>query len=719
MFALLAGSLFTMGCTESGLGPSDLDPQFSLGLELEIGDFVWRDLDGDGVQDAGEPGIPGILVTLTNMFGEVVTTSTDANGAYLFDQIVGGCYQVTVNTPPGMAPSPSRAGGDPTLDSNGSPAQNLCMGDGVNIDRTVDFGFVPNDGRIGDFVWSDGNGNGIQDSGEPGMAGLTVTLTKGGSPVTTALTGANGAYLFSGLQPGCYEVSVGTPAGTTPSPTGAGTPATDSNGSPAQNVCLTTANGFEDLTIDFGFVPPPTGRIGDFVWSDTNGNGVQDSGELGIPGVMVTLTQGGLVVGTKTTDANGAYFFTDLSAGCYEVTVTAPTGYTASPTGLGTPATDSNPNPSTVCLATNSTEDVTIDFGFVPSLGRIGDFVWSDANGNGVQDGGELGIGGVTVTLTQGGVVVGTKTTDANGSYLFSDLPAGCYQVMAPAPAGYTASPTGAGTPATDSDPNPSTVCLTTNTSENLTIDFGFVPAAQGQIGNFVWRDANGNGIQDVGETGISGVTVTLTKGSVVVGTTTTGANGEYLFHDLSAGCYQVTVTAPTGYTASPTGVGTPATDSNPNPSTVCLATNSSVDLTIDFGFVPALTGVCRGLTPGYWKNWKNHYTEAQFLSLLPGTIAAGMTAKQATNILSLQRTSLDKLRKFVLANQLTRNLTGTSLPNPDGAGLSNLCTYGGVELGPTLTEALAILKANGKGYTDSRILAVKDLLDGFANMDP
>jgi len=134
----------------------------------------------------------------------------------------------------------------------------------------------------------------------------------------------------------------------------------------------------------------------------------------------------------------------------------------------------------------------------------------------------------------------------------------------------------------------------------------------------------------------------------------------------------------------------------------------------------PPPPSLCVGLTPGYWKNWKNHYTEEQFLSLLPGTIAEGMTAKQATKILSGNGPDpLTKLAKFVLANQLTLNLSGTDLPNPDGAYLDETCAsaYSDTGLGDALTQALAILDADGAGYTDQEILAVKNVLDAIANM--
>ena len=59
----------------------------------------------------------------------------------------------------------------------------------------------------------------------------------------------------------------------------------------------------------------------------------------------------------------------------------------------------------------------------------VGDVVWIDANKNGVQDGSEKVLPGVTVELFKDGEVIATTTTDKNGRYKFDDLNAGEYQV--------------------------------------------------------------------------------------------------------------------------------------------------------------------------------------------------------------------------------------------------------------------------------------------------
>ena len=202
-----------------------------------IGDFVWHDFNGNGVQDAGEPGIAGVTVSLNTG----ATTVTDAGGYYSFTNLTPGTYTVSVSTPSGFVPAPSNAGGDPNKDSNGSGAATSING---NTDTSIDFGFYQL-GSIGDFVWNDLNGNGIQESGEPGIAGVTVSLSNG----ATTTTSAGGAYAFNNLTPGTYTVTVATPAGFAASPTGAGTTATDNNGSGTS----VTISGNTDNTIDFGF----------------------------------------------------------------------------------------------------------------------------------------------------------------------------------------------------------------------------------------------------------------------------------------------------------------------------------------------------------------------------------------------------------------------------------------------------------------------------------
>ena len=216
-------------------------------------------------------------------------------------------------------------------------------------------------------------------------------------------------------------------------------------------------------------VAPATGEIGDLVWNDINGNGIQDAGELGISGVVVQLIGlGNLLLATATTDVNGKYLFTNVSAGAYTVLVNlsqpALGGYTATTTGAGTTDTDSNANPAAVSLLLNTSSDLTVDFGFRRPLGLIGNFVWKDMNQDGLQTSGELGVAGVEVRLKNSAdSVVATTTTDADGGYQFAGLYAGKYTVevdtSSAALTGFSATFSGIGSNAAiDSNGSPATV---------------------------------------------------------------------------------------------------------------------------------------------------------------------------------------------------------------------------------------------------------------------
>ncbi len=214
-------------------------------------------------------------------------------------------------------------------------------------------------------------------------------------------------------------------------------------------------------------------------------------------------------------------------------------------------------------------------------------------------------IPGVTLTLNgksdAGATVIDHATTDSTGHYLFTEVP-GTYTVTVDASnftgtgalVGYTASPTlQGGNTALDSNPNPSGTTptdLTPGGSSDLTVDFGYYqPATLAGLGDYVWNDVNANGIQDTGEAGIKGVTVTLYDSSKTkMGTTTTNATGLYHFINLLPGTYYVGFTAPNGYKFSPQYAkgSTTSNDSNANITTgmsdaitlIAGQTNNTID---------------------------------------------------------------------------------------------------------------------------------------------
>ena len=333
-------------------------------------------------------------------------------------------------------------------------------------------------GAIGNFVWLDLNADGNQNAGEPGIPNAVVVLYDDqGNEVDRAVTGTNGGYLFTGLPAGTYYVDVEDGTGTQPnslpanltqtpisSPAGAdfgnqdhsttGIPNTGFTGYP-----VTIGAGEQNLTADFGYdYPDDSATLGDRVWIDTNGDGVQDAGEPGLGGVTVTIyndsdgngtiepgvdvpftgavdQNGNSGSGSTTTEPDGSYIFSNLPPDEYVVVVTPPAGYTQTgdPDDFGQPATSPDNQTTTPVRLAAGDFFPNADFGYQPNgdSGTIGDTVWFDGNANGTLDAGEPGIANVTVALAldangngtvDAGEIIASDTTDSAGKYLFTGL---------------------------------------------------------------------------------------------------------------------------------------------------------------------------------------------------------------------------------------------------------------------------------------------------------
>lgn len=577
----------TAGCNAQDLSLVPHYLTFNVPM-AHLGDFVWEDKNANGVQDAGEAGIANVVVQLKDGAGTVVASATtDANGGYHFD-VNPGTYSVTVVTPNGYTATAANQGGDAAKDSNIDAAGNMApvtLAPG-ETNSSLDAGLY-RAAELGDRVWFDANKNGVQDAGESGVAGVKVTLldASGNAVGSPLVTDANGNYLFTNLKPGAYSVQfdkTSLPAGyafTGQDQGGDDLRDSDASAIDGKTAQVLLASGDSNHSLDAGIVALPA-SLGDRVWHDANLNGVQDAGEAGISGVTVQLKNAaGSVIGSTVTDATGYYNFS-VDAGTYSVAVVAPPGYLSTVKDAGgNDALDSDINAAgqsalvTVAAGQNYKD---LDAGLYKTA-SIGDRVWLDANGNGTQDAGEAGMGGVKVNLyNAAGAVVASATTDASGNYLFSNLVPGNYYLGFVPPAGYNFTKADVGGYATDSDVNPATGLTTTmialkSGDVQLDWDAGLVKCAPvtGSIGNRVWEDNNYNGVQEAGELGVAGVKVNLLNASnQIIATTTTNASGNYLFDNLVAGSYKVAVVRPSGFYYTKANVGNDASDSDVDTST-------------------------------------------------------------------------------------------------------------------------------------------------------
>ncbi len=367
-----------------------------------------------------------------------------------------GSYCVAFsNLPVGYDISPANQGGDDAVDSDADPVtaqiQNINL---TADDPTNDMG-ISLDGSIAGLTWCESttNPNTVYNAadGDALVPGVQITLytdancsdTVDGADAGTAVTqdtNGAGAYLFSDLPVGpvgnalCYITQVDvndtdlgvcdTPITTTLLP-----PDLDTNNP-------------DSIDNNFGF--NDSLELGDYVWYDNNQDGLQDAAEPGVNGITVdlydNLTCTGAAIETTTT-ANGGvpatdgyYLFTDLDAGDYCVEFTGlPAGYVFTQQDAGgNDAIDSDADVSTgqVMNIQLTDNDYTIDAGIYAAIGEVSGLLFCDTSPeNSVYDLGEE-IQGVTATLERdfncddvGDVVLGSIDTDANGAFVFTNLP--------------------------------------------------------------------------------------------------------------------------------------------------------------------------------------------------------------------------------------------------------------------------------------------------------
>jgi len=181
-------------------------------------------------------------------------------------------------------------------------------------------------------VWKDSNGDGIRDTGEPGIGSVQIALVDGaGNTVATTLTGSDGSYCFTDVEPGTYSLVETQPAGLLDGEEVAGAVGGTVDNSRDSNVIadIVLAGGEAASGYDFGEIEPS--YVQGLVFEDFNNDGLIDFGETAIEGVTVTLSgtddRGQVVSASASTDADGLYIFADLRPGQYTATETQPAGH--------------------------------------------------------------------------------------------------------------------------------------------------------------------------------------------------------------------------------------------------------------------------------------------------------------------------------------------------------------------------------------------------------
>jgi hypothetical protein len=309
------GQYANIGTVDTDQEVTDSDPSHYIGYDVgSIGNFVWFDSDKDGIQDAGEAAVEGVVVSLyegETCSGEpIAELITDADGKYLFEDLLEGTYCVEFDLPAAYLFSPADQGSDDELDSDAA-VQVVALAEGED-DLSVDAGLVGGDivfekettvetETMFDFVF-----NGTEEVSLADGESATFHVPGGTYSITElAVDGWELLSILCGDIDTEIDLSSGTVSLFVP---------------PGGSVACTFLNDeIEDLL----------GVIGDFVWNDTNENGIQDQGEAGIAGVTVELFDADtdVLVLSTATDANGIYIFGNVPEGSYYLQFTGPAGW--------------------------------------------------------------------------------------------------------------------------------------------------------------------------------------------------------------------------------------------------------------------------------------------------------------------------------------------------------------------------------------------------------
>lgn len=608
----------------------------------------FHDLNGNGLQDDGEPGIVGWPFQIMRVNGEELISTysgnTDIDGRLGYSNIGYHTYQINELFPSGETWYPSTPASQ-SVAVREKQTYTATFGNLKPATLTVDKTWLIDSVEVTPPAGTTTTAC-VRRTG-PGDAAMPISPMVDGQELTLDSQGyycydrVVESVTFTNLWPGLYEIIEIPPGDWTPVVI-------------PEAVFLESGQNFHTA----GFVnSTTTAAIGDYVWFDRNQNGIQESGERGVADVVVHLLGAdGSELDQTSTDSVGQYLFDNLMPGDYYLRFEPPVDFEVSP-----------PNQ----LSSNNVDSDTIDSDIDPTTGETAlttllpgefDMSWDAGiymptspsfqfekyiNGNEADSLDDAVVSETNQILAFRYEVVNDGDTPLIWSALIDDV-FGDLSLECRLPKDIAVGRTEACTISRLAEEFPNgkvnigTVTLLEGTPEDqppgnnpplptqsdeawYRTPLATIPAT---LGDKVWLDVNQNGLQDNGEEGVPAVQAMLldedgqSRGTI----TATNDEGLYTFDELAPGNYIVEFTIPYGYTLTQPFQGSDrAIDSNASlvdlytaRTPVVTLNEGDTDLTIDAGlvFAPPRLQVAKEsqlatINPGSLVTYTIHYTNA------------------------------------------------------------------------------------------------------------